>query len=98
MNAIVNHLTPVALMMVRGSGSLPQPRYAYGAAPMAGSFAGGFVLRGGGLVLGRVAFVVGGELVLGCAAFVVGGGLVVGSAAFVVGGGFVVLVVRGGVL
>src|SRR6185437_8011209 len=36
MNAIVNHLTPVAVMMVRGSGSAPQPRYAYGAAPIAG--------------------------------------------------------------
>src|SRR5690349_8714137 len=36
MNAIVNHLTPVAVMMVRGSGRLPQPRYAYGAAPIAG--------------------------------------------------------------
>src|ERR1041385_4859010 len=29
MNAIVNHLTPVAAMIVRGSGSAPQPRYAY---------------------------------------------------------------------
>src|SRR6185437_7794698 len=47
MNAIVNHLTPVAVMIVRGSGRAPQPRYAYGAAPIAG-------LRGGGVVGGLV--------------------------------------------
>src|ERR1700730_1682871 len=29
MNAIVNHLTPVADMMVVGLGRLPQPRYTY---------------------------------------------------------------------
>ena len=34
MNAIVNHLTPVALMTVPGAGGLPQPSYRYGAAAM----------------------------------------------------------------
>src|SRR3954468_12614860 len=35
-NAIVNHVIPVADMMVRGSGRFPQPRYAYGLAPIGG--------------------------------------------------------------
>jgi hypothetical protein len=57
MNDIVNHLMPVADMMVRGSGRLPQPRYAYGLAPMAatfpgGGFAGGAVVVGGAPVDG----------------------------------------------
>ncbi len=32
MNAIVNHLTPVALITVVAAGGLPQPLYRYGAA------------------------------------------------------------------
>jgi hypothetical protein len=34
MKAIVNHLTPVALITVAGLGGLPQPWYRYGAAPI----------------------------------------------------------------
>src|SRR5258706_16064995 len=50
MNAIVNHLTPVADMTVRGSGGLPQPRYRYGAAAWAPTGGGG----GGVGPVGRV--------------------------------------------
>src|SRR4051794_38934067 len=47
MNAIVNHLTPVAFMTAAGLGGLPQPMYRYGAAvlePVPGSVPPGRVL------------------------------------------------------
>src|SRR2546426_222710 len=57
MNAMVNHLTPVAFITVEGLGGFPQPMYRYGAPPRTASKLSLVLAALSSFVLSSVAFV-----------------------------------------